>query len=188
MQPMKNGSSTLLDRKKESLGSPDEFQTPEWPLDALLPYLPSHWRIWEPAAGAGNLVRGLQARGYSCTGTDILTGGDFFHPRSATFCDWDCHLTNPPFSRKDDWLVRCYDLDKPFVLLLPVTCLEGKIRQALYRRNGIQVICLPRRVNFTTPSGEGGGAWFPVCWFCWRLNLPSDLIFWQEESAQGALF
>lgn len=80
-------------------------------------------------------------------------------------------------SLKDKFLARCYELKKPFALLMPLTALEGKKRGELYRKYGIQLIIPNKRINFETPSGDGSGAWFQASWFTWGLNLPKDLMF-----------
>ncbi|MFO8133200.1 MAG: hypothetical protein R6U10_04620, partial [Thermoplasmatota archaeon] len=42
--------------------------------------------------------------------------------------NYDCIVTNPPFSRKDEFLEQCYAYGKPFALLMPLTALEGMRR------------------------------------------------------------
>ncbi len=61
--------------------------------------------------------------------------------------------------------------------MMPITALEGQKRQALYKRHGMQLILLNRRINFETPSGKGGGSWFATAWFTYGLNLPKDIIY-----------
>lgn len=39
---------------------------------------------------------------------------------------YDLIITNPPYSFKDQFLKRAFELDKPFMMLLPITTLEGK--------------------------------------------------------------
>ena len=91
--------------------------------------------------------------------------------------NYDCIVTNPPYSLKEEFLKRCYELGKPFALLMPLTALESEKRQKLYRKYGIQLIIPNKRFNFETPSGKGGGSWFATAWFTWGLNLPKDLMF-----------
>jgi len=55
----------------------DDFQTPEYAIEPLLPYLRKDWIIWECACGKGNLVRALERRGFKVMGTDIRIGHDF---------------------------------------------------------------------------------------------------------------
>ena len=152
----------------------NDFQTPAEALNPLLPYLKREWTIWECAAGKGNLVKAFEARGFNVIGTDILTGRDFlvFQPDY-----YDCIITNPPFSIKQQFLERCYQLRKPFALLLPLTTFETKKRQRLFAQFGVEVIFLPNRINFETPSGQGSGSWFATAWFTNWLNVGRQLTF-----------
>lgn len=154
----------------------DLFQTCPSALFPLLPYLRGFNRLWEPACGKMKLVNWLREQeGYDVLASDIHCGWDFLEkaPHPDTY---DCIITNPPYSIKNQWIERCYDLQKPFALLLPYTALEGQKRQPLYRENGLDLLFLPNRVKFTTPSGKQGGAWFPVAWFTWGI-LPERIIF-----------
>ena len=107
-------------------------------------------------------------------GTDILSGQDFLHWNPEKF---DVIITNPPFSLKQQFLERCYNLGKPFALLLPLTTFETGKRQRLFKENGVEIIFFDRRVNFEVPSGKGSGSWFATAWFTNGLGLPSVLNF-----------
>ena len=155
-------------------GSPNDFQTPPMALNPLLPFINKEWTVWECAEGKGNLAREITSRGFKVVGSDILSGKDFLSWKPEEF---DCIITNPPFSLKQKFLERCYELGKPFALLLPLTTFETKKRQELFKKHGVQVIFFDKRINFETPSGKGGGSWFATAWFCWKLNLPKDLNF-----------
>jgi len=162
-------------------GASDIFQTPKWPIDAILEYIPKKWTVLEPACGRGHMVRHMERQGYDVIASDIDTGVDFLNP-DTLFVQYDtrpfdCIVTNPPYSIKDEWLTRCYEIGKPFALLLPITAIEGKTRHDLYRRFGVDILLLPTRVNYMTPSGSGSGAWFFSSWFTWGLDLPSPLTF-----------
>lgn len=150
--------------------APDDFYTPDYALEPLTQYLKKEWKIWESACGTGNIVEFLKNKGFSTFGTDIKEGEDFLTSRRE---DFDCIITNPPYSLKDQWLERCFYLKRPFALLLPLTALEGKKRQALYRKFGIQVILFNKRIQFI----EGKGNWFPSVWITHGLNLPKELNF-----------
>jgi len=155
-------------------GNSNDFQTPKEALTPLLPYLKNDWVIWECASGKENLVKALRELDYEVISTDILTGNDFLFYKPEYF---DCIITNPPYSIKEDFLKRCYELGKPFALLLPLTTFETKTRQTLFKKYGVQVIFFDKRINFETPSGTGGGAWFSVAWFTWGLGLKDVLNY-----------
>lgn len=152
----------------------NDFQTPPEALNPLLPHLKEDWIIWEPAQGKGNLTNALRKIGYNVTGSDILTGQDFLIWEPEKF---DCIVTNPPFFFKQQFLNRAYSLKKPFALLLPLTTFETKKRQKLFKRYGLEVIFLDKRINFETPSGKGSGSWFAVAWFTNWLNIGKELTF-----------
>ena len=163
-------------------GSPDDFQTPAKAVVPVLPYLRKDWLIWECAAGKGNLVRALQSQGYQTHGSDLLTGINFLSsPPPRPF---DCIVTNPPYSLKDQFVERCYYYNKPFALLMPLTALEGERKQRLYQEHGIQLIIPNQRINFETPSGVDMGSWFTTAWFTWKLFLPRDLTFFDLKHAK----
>jgi hypothetical protein len=162
-------------------GRPDNFQTPPSALDPILPYLKKDWRIWEPSSGKGNIARRLSSEGYSVEQGDITSGEGFVSYRPPAF---DCIVTNPPHSKKELFLGRCYDLGRPFALLMPLTTFDSAARQKLFHEFGVQVIFMPKRVNFETPNhearlkvGKKSSAWFATCWICWKLDLPSQLVF-----------
>jgi len=157
-------------------GSPDDFQTPPEALEPLLAYLKPDWSIWEPAMGKGNLYYRFLELGFNATGTDILFGADFLNYEPAT--SYDCIVTNPPFKYKQQFLERCYQLGKPFALLLPLTALETKKRQRLFEQFGLEIILLDRRLNFETPNKvEKSSAWFATAWFTNGLNIGKQISY-----------
>lgn len=158
---------------KKANNRSDIFQTPDKALEPILRFIPQKYSIWEPASAKGNIVKFFSGKGYNITGTDLNNGVDFF----SSDIESDCIITNPPYSIKDKWIQRCYELNKPFMLLLPITALEGIKRQKLYKDKGIQLILFNRRINYETPSGKGSGAYFSSSWFCWGFNLPQQLNF-----------
>lgn len=156
-------------------GRSDEFGTPIEALEILLPYLNKNWTIWECSWGKGILAKHLKEKGFRVIGELFK---DFLNEDLELNKDgFDCIITNPPYSKKEEFLKRCYELEKPFALLMPLSALEGKKRGELYRQYGIQLIIPNKRFNFETPSGKGSGAWFQTAWFCWKLNLPNQLNF-----------
>lgn len=158
-------------------GRPDDFQTPPEALAPLLPYLHRDWVIWECAAGEGSLYCELLRQGYRATASDVI------YDARQDFLSWsppkyDCVVTNPPFSLKQEFLERVYALGKPFALLLPLTALETKKRQDLFKRFGIEIILFDKRVNFSVPGGkQQTGSWFATAWFTNGLNIGRELTF-----------
>lgn len=158
---------------KKAKGRTDFFQTPDYAIQPIIEFIPKNYKIWEPACATGNIVNYFSRIGYSITGTDITNQINFF----SSDMDCDCIITNPPYSIKDKWIERCYTLGKPFMLLLPLTALEGKYRQSIYRKNGVEIILMNKRINYETPSGKGKGAWFASAWFTYGFNMKNQITF-----------
>ncbi len=150
----------------------DELYTPEEAIKPLLPYIDPNWIIWEPTdPGCSNITRLLRENGNKCIGTCE----NFFEK----LVGFDCIITNPPYSLKDDFLEQCYKFKKPFALLLPITALEGIRRGKMFREHGLQLLVLDKRINFMP---EKNGSWFNVSWFTWGI-LPENLIFTEVGGA-----
>ncbi len=152
------------------------YQTPICAIKPLLKHLPKSWAIWEPCCGGGNISGYLQDQGRTVIATDIKTGHDFltWQPRK----HWDCVVTNPPHRHMTAFLRRCFELKKPFALLLPLSVLEGRERHRLFRDHGVELLMFDRRVEYE-PEHNGsqrGDIPFASIWVCHAL-LPKPLMF-----------
>lgn len=165
----------------------DDFQTPIEAVELIVQYIPNSWIIAEVAWGKGLLANHLRNMGYMVIGEenfDFLNYLKFLKQDSHYYYNYlkncDCIVTNPPYSYKDQFIEMCYEIGIPFALLLPLTALEGKKRNYLFRTHGIQLIIPDKRFNFITPTGRSGknsSSWFQTAWFTWKFNLPKDLNF-----------
>ena len=155
----------------------DELYTPDYAIEPLLKYLPKDKIIWECTDfGSSNITKLLKQHDYKVISThkdnfDFLTDIPKF--------DFDIIITNPPYSLKNEFLKKCYEYDKPFCLLLPLTSLEGIERGKMFREKGIDVLVLDKRCDFMDNKKSN---WFNTSWFCYKV-LPKQLIF--EELHKG---
>ena len=156
----------------------DLLYTPEFAVKPLLKYLPEEkLTVWECCDGGGSAItKRLREAGYKVISTDIQTGFDFLKDKPDF--EFDMIITNPPFSLKNQFLKKCYEYQKPFALLLPITALEGVERNKLFARYGISVIVLDRRINFMK---EKKGSWFNTSWFIWNIGKNNKLYFEKVE-------
>lgn len=142
----------------------DELYTPKEAIEPILKYLDKDKIYWECTDfGDSNIRKVLVKNGFKVIATkkeeiDFLKDDPSFK--------FDVIITNPPYSIKDKFIRRCYELDKPFMLLLPITALEGKERNKLYKENGLELIVLNKRINFIK---EKKNVWFNTSWFCHRI-------------------
>ena len=104
----------------------DLFETPNYAVDLLVPFIPKQIKkIWECAVGEGRLARRLQHHGYVLLGSDVRDcGGAYYNFITGDGADisWTENyaiVTNPPFSLKRLFFLRCLELSVPFALLMP---------------------------------------------------------------------
>ena len=159
------------------VGASNDFQTPPQALMPLLPYIDSDWVVWECACGEGYLSSELLRRGFSVISSDIMCSQEQDFLSWEPSC-WDCVITNPPFSLKQKFLERAYQLRKPFALLLPLTTLETAKRQHLFQEYGVEIVLFDKRINFITPSKkQDSSSWFATAWFTHGLGIGKELSF-----------
>lgn len=169
--------------RKVPKGGADFYPTPEWATRALTDYcfpLINHVgkRVWEPACGDGAMAEVLKEkfevissdlydRGYGQTGVDFLNPGGFDTDKPI-----DMVITNPPFSKAEDFLHKALSIKsvRLVALLLRLSFLEGSKRR-LTVFNGTEtqptdVFVFPERITFKPPgvvvksSGTVAYAWF----------------------------
>lgn len=142
----------------------DERYTPKEAIYPILKYLNKNKTYWECTDfGDSNIRKVLVENGFKVIATkreevDFLKDDPKFK--------FDVIITNPPYSIKNEFIKRCYELEKPFMLLLPITALEGKERNKLYKEKGIELIVLNKRINFMK---EKKNVWFNTSWFCHNI-------------------
>ena len=146
----------------------DECYTPQNGITPLLEFLDNGLVYYDCTSGkSSNIVNNLNYNGYKC-----LDSGERDFLTDELPAGVDVILTNPPYSKKDKFIERCYELGKPFALLLPVSALQGQARGAMFIENGIEMLALNKRIDFT---GKGSPH-FGVAWFCSGI-LPEKLLF-----------
>ena len=155
----------------------NDLQTPGAALTPLLRYIPQGWTIWECCAGKGNLVFAARRADYTVVASDIAKGtiGDRVDFLRDDFSGhYDCIVTNPPYRTKQRFVERCYELGRPWALLLPVGVLGNAWAQRLFAEYGMKILLLDRRVNFL--AGRSG-SWFSSAWYTYGLPLPSKIVY-----------
>lgn len=147
-------------QKKDLVGlsGRDQFQTPNYAVDLLVPYLEANkffqpdykLRIWEPAAGLGKIVRRLEEKGFDVFGTDLQDKEEpinFLHDHPFEY--FDCIVTNPPFSLKKEFYEMCLSYEVCFALLIPADYAGWVIKAT---KEGCEKLIPERRVDYITPN------------------------------------
>jgi hypothetical protein len=151
----------------------DEVYTPEYAIKPLLKYIPPAWVIWECTDFGGSMITKVLKENGNTVISSHLKDNINFLTHEPEF-QYDCIITNPPYSLKTEFLEKAYELNKPFSFLLPITTLEGKARGKIYREyDELEILVFDGRVEFYKGKNK---IYFNTSWFC-RNVLPKQLIF-----------
>ena len=165
-------------RTKES----DEVLTPRYGVIPIIKHLKKrgYTNILCPFdKGDSMFVRVLRESGFNVEYSHIGEDIDFFElDNSGIRAAYDCIVSNPPFSIKDEILQRLYEIDMPFAIILPQNSLQSIKRVDMYLKNGIEYMGFDRRINYYTRGDLT--AWKPANhfasgYFC-RDVLPAPLV------------
>lgn len=179
-----NTSHAVMTQRAEPSDSLDFFPTPPWATRALVEILraedPSleHRSCWEPAAGAGDMVRPLKETFRDVYATDVHQWGgadvvdDFLLPGWAEMPDWI--ITNPPFLLAERFIETSLRRAKRGVAMLVRTSfLESVGRyQRLFNVTPPHVVAqfverVPMFKGRLDPTGSTATAY---CWLIWWIG------------------
>lgn len=156
----------------------DDYMTPRSAWENIKEFIPQDKVIWEAFYGDGQSGKDLHDLGFNTIHTDI----DFFNNDKG-----DIVVSNPPFTKVLEILMRLKELDKPFILIMPA----GKIFTQYFRKlfsneeNPIQLIIPRKRIQFqkqingVVDPNQKNACNFDCFYYCWKMNLERD-ITWLE--------
>jgi len=147
----------------------DNYITSKKGWEMIKEYIPRDKKIWSPF-----YCDGKQKEHFAEMGIDIIHNDeDFFENNHG-----DVIIDNPPFSKMKEITNRLFELDKPFILILPTRYFGIKYFMNKFK-NDIQVIVPENRPTFSNLSKPVEGYTPPggTYYFCWKMNLPKDLLF-----------
>ena len=164
--------ASMTTRKKQEFHNDDQYNTtPEiWemishliPKDKILfeAFLKDNW-----SSKSAIILRDM---GFNVVGNPTI---DFFNELP----EYDIIVSNPPYSMKKKIFQRLAVLDKPFILILPISTITKKFVKVL-ERDKIQMIIPSKRMQFEKAGVELSRCWFDTCFLCYKMNLERDITF-----------
>jgi len=158
----------------KTLQKHDDYMTPRSAWEAISHFIPTDKVIWEAFYGDGTSGNDLSDMGFRVIHEPI----DFF-----TNDLGDIVVSNPPFSKKKEILTRLKELNKPFILILPVPTITTQYVRMLFQDERLQIIIPRRRIQFDKlingerPKNFKSDCNFNCFYYCWKMNLPKDIVF-----------
>lgn len=151
----------------------DDYMTPKYAWENIKHLIPDDKIIWEPFYGDGSSGSYLKELGFNV----IHENEDFFNSNKG-----DIIITNPPFSLCDKILQRLKEINKPFIIILPVSKISTQYFKK-YFKDEIQIIIPSKRIHFKklingiVPNNWKNGCNFECFYYCYKMNLNKDILF-----------
>ena len=154
----------------------DDYATPKSAFEHIQALVPKGKIIYEPFYVDGIASQYLNELGFD----DVIHDSqlDFFvHSKDLHF---DLILSNIPYSQKKEVLTHLKKLNKPSMLLCPISMLNTNYLRELFG-NDIQLIIPKKRIQFykivNNERTFPGRCNFETAWFCYGIHLPRDINF-----------
>ncbi len=139
---------SIISVKKDGRG--DEYYTPDYVVEILVPFLKEKRfkTIWCPCDKEwSEFVKVFRKNGFKVIHSHIDENKNFldYEPKE----DYDCIISNPPFSIKNKIIQRCIDLDKPFALLLSATIIQSaSLINLLSKVKSFYTLMFDKRISY----------------------------------------
>jgi len=157
----------------KSGASHDHYMTPKGAWENISQFIPKDKVVWEPFCGNGQSRRFLTE-----IGCDVISiEEDFFEYNRGEII-----ITNPPFSIKKEVFTRLKEMNKPFIVLCPLSTMVTQYFQKLFK-DEIQIIIPKKVIVFVKtdeemkPIATKNPQRFECLYYCWKMNLANDITF-----------
>ena len=161
----------MTTRKKLEFNNDDQYNTTTEIWNSIADYIPKNKIIWEAFMKDNTSSRSveiLREMGHNVIGHSSI---DFFVEEFG-----DIIVSNPPYSIKKKIFQRLAELDKPFILVLPISTITKQFVKVL-DRSKLQMIIPSNRMQFEKEGVELSRCWFDTCYLCHKMNLEKDITF-----------
>ena len=154
----------------------DNYDTPLYVWKMITDYLnlDKSAIIYDPFINTGKSKEYLNQLGYN----------NVIHEKENFFSNYqnkkyDILISNPPFSTKQKILKILYELDKPFILILPTSIISKLYVKNIFGDDiyKIQYIVPNRRLQFEVDGYNQKRCCFDCIFFCYKINLQRDIIY-----------
>jgi len=159
-----------------SKGRNDECLTPRYAIEPLIKYIPKNWKIWCPFDKKDSeFVKIFLENGFKVIFSHIDNDEDFYKYEPSD--DYDCIISNPPFTNKKLIFKRALELNKPFLLLAPCTWFNDSALSSLFEDGKeMQILFFNKRIKFKNNGIIQNKITFASC-FIGKGILPRQIIF-----------
>lgn len=161
--PLRNG---IISFKKD-----DQYETPKYIWEMLVPYMDKNHTIYEPFYCSGISGQYLRELGYNVIHNDE----DFYENYDKH--EYDIIVSNPPFSDKKKVFNKLKKIDKPFIMIVPVSTITKKFFRDNFKDDDITMLIPNGRLQFSKKGKQLSRCWFDCVAITYKLGLDKQIIY-----------
>lgn len=162
-----------------SKGKNDECLTLDYGVKPIIKYVPKNAIVWCPFDKEDSeFVKQLNSNGNKVIVTHIDNGQDFYTYEPPE--EWDCIISNPPFTNKRNIFERALSFNKPFALLMSNTWLNDSAPKQLFKNKDLQLLMFDKRMKFSNNGIIDNKITFSSSYYCYNF-LPKQIIMEELE-------
>ncbi len=158
-------------------GSNDECYTPSYAVEPILKYIPKNAVIWCPFDKKDSEFVKQISKTNKVIHSHIHSDQDFllYEPDE----HWDIIISNPPFTNKRKFFERALNFNKPFALLMTLTCFNDKYPAWSFheQQKDLELLKFDKRIEFLNQEANvHKKVTFQSAYFCYDF-LKKGLVF-----------
>jgi hypothetical protein len=150
---------------KKNYVNDDDYGSPEEVFTYIDRFIPKDKVICDPFYLDGSIKKYTDKLGWNFIHEDR----DFWTLESEDL--GDIVFSNPPFGDKQKIIKRLIELNKPFILLLPVATIHAQYFISIAKENQFKLCVPPKRINFIKNGEVKKGCAFDCIYICY--NIPT---------------
>jgi type I restriction-modification system DNA methylase subunit len=167
--------------KKSIANEQDEYYTPRILVKPIIKYIQKGSTVWCPFdTEESEFVKLIKENGNKVIFSHIKYNQDFFNYYPDE--EFDCIVSNPPFSKKLKILERLYKINKPFAIILGLPILNYQEIGSFFLNHKLQLLIVDKKVSFNGKTSS-----FNNRYFCYNF-LPESIIFEHLEHNNSGKF
>ena len=162
--PLRNG---IINFKND-----DDYETSKYIWEMLVPFIDKNHIIYEPFYCSGLSKQYLNELGYK----NVIHNDEDFYNNYDKY-KYDIIVSNPPFSDKKKIFTKLKEIDKPFIMIVPVSTITKKFFTNNYKYDDITLLIPNKRLQFSKKGNTLSRCWFDTLFLCYKMNLKKQIIF-----------